>query len=320
MMLKTSAIAQSVFDAYMNAPASGDMSRLKARRLRLMDGVLKRSGKHYVNYQLGKSQLIIPFSHALPYYRKQYAKYSQNIVDVSASVVKKYPQSSIIDIGANIGDTVALIRSEVDAPILCVEGEAEYFEVLAENAKQWSNVILEKTFVAIGDMKEKWVNNQVGGTAHLTKVEDDSTLTQVVAFQSLNEILSRHPQIRQSCRLVKVDTDGFDLGILNESLPELKRELPVLFFEYDPHYFLKLYDGLAILKRLMEAGYPYFVVYDNWGNYLLSGNSEQTALIEDVHHYYTQPNTYYCDMVLLSEHDCDIAKELRVVSRRHDAL
>lgn len=317
MMLKTSAIAQNVFDAYMNAPAAVSMPRLKSRRLRLMSGVLKRTGKHYVNYQLGKSQLIIPFEHALPYYRKTYAKYSQNVVDVSALVVKKYPQSSIIDIGANIGDTVALIRSEVDAPILCVEGEAEYFEVLAENAKQWSNVILENTFVAIGDMKEKWVNNQVGGTAHLTKVEDESASIQAVTFQSLDEILSRHPQIRQSCRLVKVDTDGFDLGILNESLPELKRHLPVLFFEYDPHYFLKLYDGLPILKRLMDAGYRYFVVYDNWGNYLLSGSSDQTALIEDIHHYYTQPNTYYCDMVLLSENDCDIANELRAMSRHN---
>jgi hypothetical protein len=37
----------------------------------------------------------------------------------------KYPNLTMIDVGANVGDSIAIVR--VDVPILCVEGEDHFF-------------------------------------------------------------------------------------------------------------------------------------------------------------------------------------------------
>lgn len=37
-------------------------------------------------------------------------------------VQQKYPDLSLIDIGTNVGDTVAIVRQDAHYPILCVEG------------------------------------------------------------------------------------------------------------------------------------------------------------------------------------------------------
>ena len=42
---------------------------------------------------------------------------------IASSVYAKYPEMVSVDVGANIGDTAAIIRSACPAPIVCVEGD-----------------------------------------------------------------------------------------------------------------------------------------------------------------------------------------------------
>ncbi len=46
----------------------------------------------------------------------------------------KYPDLTFIDIGANVGDTVVLLRAlGAGSPILCIEGDDRFFAILSKN-------------------------------------------------------------------------------------------------------------------------------------------------------------------------------------------
>ena len=67
-------------------------------------------------------------------------------------------------------------------------------------------------------------------------------------------------------RLVKSDTDGYDVSLVPAVAEEWADAHPVLFFEYDP-YLIRLagLDPLAVWPRLQELGYADIAVWDNGG-------------------------------------------------------
>ena len=54
--------------------------------------------------------LTIPFSHRLPFILKKQPYYSSNLARISKYVKTKYSDLTMIDVGANIGDSVAIIK------------------------------------------------------------------------------------------------------------------------------------------------------------------------------------------------------------------
>ena len=55
-----------------------------------------------------------------------YPQYSQNLPRLVGLVASKYPRPGLIDVGANIGDTVRFVRAVDDTPVLCIEGNEDY--------------------------------------------------------------------------------------------------------------------------------------------------------------------------------------------------
>src|SRR6266852_517263 len=86
-----------------------------------------------VRYNLAGLELRLPLSHNLPLYRRSFPLYSSNVGRIAAAVAAKYRDIHVIDIGANIGDTVAIVRAQVNCPILCVEGDASVCEILRDH-------------------------------------------------------------------------------------------------------------------------------------------------------------------------------------------
>src|SRR3954463_14529433 len=74
--------------------------------------------------------------------------YSRNLPRIAKYMGSKYPTYGIIDIGANIGDTVALIRSYgVDQQVYSVEGEPTYISMLKQNMTLFKDVTVFETFL-----------------------------------------------------------------------------------------------------------------------------------------------------------------------------
>jgi FkbM family methyltransferase len=174
----------------------------------------------------------------------------------------------VVDIGANVGDTAAVIRAASDVPILCIEGDDRYFAILRRNAARLDPPVeLEHAYV---DAPPLAAVERGRGTARLVPGDEP------VRTRTLAEILADHPRFAEPA-LVKIDADGGDVPILLAELDLLARLRPALFFEYDPH----LGASPVVFERLAEIGYTAADVYENTGEL-----ARVAALDDDIHSAY----------------------------------
>ena len=261
-----------------------------------------------VNYSLNGKTILLPVWHDLPTNRKIFPLYSENLGRIAAKLAGKYKNLCAIDIGANIGDSVFIIKSFADIPILCIEGNEYFFSILKKNIQYWSDVCTEQTFV--GDrIESKGSYSYSKGSGRIIETENSS---ENIRFESLHKIITKYPQF-EKCKLIKIDTDGFDCRIIRSSLDYLEKSKPVLFFEYDPYLLRELNDdGLSTFDLLLKRGYNLALFYDNNSDYLLCAELNQKNLLEDIHNYYSGRNTErYCDICIFHSDDNDTAFNLR---------
>ena len=216
---------------------------IRARRL------LVRLGDPNVRFRVGGVELELPLSHELPFYQSDHPLYDRQLGAIAAEL-----GGPVVDVGANVGDSAAAIRSESEVPILCVEGDPTFFQLLERNAQVIGGVELERALV---EGPERGRLERATGTAHVA--EGDEPLPS----KPLAQILAEHPTFA-SPALIKLDTDGMDVPILLANLPLLARIRPVLFFEYDPH----LGAEPEVFERLREAGYATADWYENTGEHV----------------------------------------------------
>ncbi len=267
--------------------------------------LLSRVWDRLVRYDLEGTSLLLPLSHDLPVNRAVFPRYATNIQRVAAAILEKYPASPIIDVGANVGDTAAILRRATANPILCIEGEPRFAEILRRNLPRLPNVSIEEAFV--GPAAGAYTVSSAGGSAHLTP-----STTKGIQTLSLRAILQRHPDFA-SAKLIKIDTDGFDTRIIRGEAELLATMKPAVFFEYDPYFFERIgEEGLAVFALLRGLGYKTCLVYESWGDFLLSMDLDDTRLVQDVHNYYTGRGGYrYCDISVFHEEDDDVAASAR---------
>lgn len=207
-------------------------------------------------------ELLLPMSHDLPLIMAGNPSYGTNLRRLAEILARHYPDRSIVDVGANIGDTVVLVRSVCDLPIVCVEGDPVFSSYLVENVSGMPDVYVRTCFVD-WDTGERRVPVRARGTATLTPSSNG------VKGESLATILDDAPRLGEPV-LLKVDTDGGDGAILRAATDLLERARPVIFFEYDPRRMRTWGDAEpeSVFCVLERCGYDLAIVYDNNGRYL----------------------------------------------------
>ncbi len=262
-----------------------------------------------VDYPIKGQQLKLPISHALPLVLQHHPDYSSNLARLANCVYTKYPDLKIIDIGANIGDSVFIIRSTVSCPILCIEGDPVFFGILQRNTADCENIVTNQVFVGDSDGIAGKDLVIVSGTAHFTDSSNNNT-----TFRKLSSILTDEPQFAQA-KLLKIDTDGFDLAIIKGSVDFIQSVKPVLFFEYDPFFLAnQKEDGISIFSILQTLGYHSIAIYDNFGRYLISLALTETSQIADLHGYLlNRQGDYYYDICAVQAEDLVIIQQLREI-------
>jgi FkbM family methyltransferase len=261
-------------------------------------------------FNLCGSEILLPLAHDLALIRAGHPQYSSNIARLCAYVAEKYPDLHVIDIGANVGDTAAIIRELSQCPILCVEGDEYYYSILAENIRRakMPSVQAVRAFVATytGEIEGQLVSG--GGTAHFVENKADPIKT-----VKLSDLLKDFPGF-QSSKMLKIDTDGFDCSILRSELEWLGERKPVIFFEYDPFFFQnQAYDGTRIFADLATVGYRSAIFYDNLGDYLCTLDLQRDeSILTDLQRYYTgRRGLSYPDVAVFHEEDSDLCASIR---------
>jgi FkbM family methyltransferase len=247
-------------------------------------------------YNIKEIPIIIPVDHALPYYQSRFRLYDKFI----GVIAKHLPNDEdfIIDIGANIGDTTALLLQYCANPILCVEADEEFCNIMKYNLSKYSErTIIVNSFVS-GNSFENVELVKSNGTGRA--VESNN---KVVKSDSLASIV-QNTQLGR-CILLKTDTDGFDFEIILSSLDIIKADNPILYWENEILSQKDIEMAKKMLYSLSEIGYQQYIVIDNFGNPLTYGCS--SLLVEQINEYLlnninNKTNTfYYTDIVAFPE-------------------
>lgn len=303
-------IAQRISDLIQKTNGRGRVSRTIARTLFAQRRVLLALRDPPVRIEVNGWRLEAPLSHALPLIRRTYPLYNTNLGRLAAAVERSYPGSGMIDVGANIGDSVAFVRPQTSMPVLCIEGAESFYPILVRNLAQFPQT--EPVRALVGETSGVIAGELVAsaGTGHLQS--SPQTSEGANRTRRLGEILDEHPRF-WSAKLFKTDTDGFDTKILRGAADVLERSKPVLFFEYDPFFLARQGEsGPAIFPFLSARGYRTAVVYENTGDYLLTLSLDDQRLVEDVHEFYSgRGGERYCDLAVFHADDERLGEEFR---------
>jgi FkbM family methyltransferase len=299
-------VSQRVTDALVDARHRSRLSRVVLHSARR---VLVRAGDPLIRYRLGDSELLLPLSHDLPHYCAEWPLYNANLGHVAKQISERVADFTVVDIGANVGDSAAVIRNEVTAPILCVEGNDAYLPVLRRNLSRVGGEI-EVAACFVGRPTTGEVHSQ-HGTARIVPTSAGTTL----AMKSLRDILADHPRFARA-KLVKIDTDGFDCGIIRDNLATLRDMRSIIFFEYAPKLTRLIGDTCeGLLEQLRAAGYRHALLYDNVGALLLGMSLDNQSAVRDIEHYFACREDVYADICVFLDEDEAIFEAIRQVDR-----
>jgi hypothetical protein len=92
-----------------------------------------------------------------------------------------------------------------------------------------------------------------------------------------------HEVVDKNTRFVKIDTDGYDISILNDSFEWLAEGHPAILFENDIRDIKDLTAVDELFDNLKKIGYEYFVVWDDPGFHVVS--TQDLGIIKDLNRY-----------------------------------
>jgi FkbM family methyltransferase len=276
---------QTVFNGALHG--RGEAGRF-CRRLRRW--ILKWSDP-MVRWNLNGRTLRLRLSHQLPFYRREFPTYSANLERLAAGIRRAYGRLSMIDVGANIGDSLALAGIRPGEPCLLIEGDAAYLRLLQENTADLPDVNSLGVLLSDrpGTVDAELVSE--GGTGRILHRPGKNGSAPV---ETLDRIVAQRPAFHDA-RLVKIDVDGYDFRVLRGGVDFIKRAQPVLFFEQDPALLEAAgEDPDEVWTWLKAAGYTDVFLYDNVGYWVGAFALDDHGLLSQLNAYARQrPGSYY---------------------------
>lgn len=295
-------LIQLIHDQFINSTGPGFISIFSRLFFRNARKLILFFYDPLVETDVAGAMLAIPLSHALPENLKVFPYYASNLGRLTALVRGKYPKLTIIDIGANIGDSIAVIKRGADVPVLCVEGNPVFFKTLVLNAARFQRVQTTAAYVGETNTSLFAEDKMLRGTSHISAGGGRE-----IRIQSLSGILADYPDFI-SAKLIKIDTDGFDCKIIRGAEDFLSAARPAIFFEYDPLLLSRQGDdGFSVFDALRGLGYDSAVVYDNLGHYLLSMQLSDSKLLKELHvHFLSYQGARFGDFCVFHSEDRDL--------------
>lgn len=165
-------------------------------------------------------------------------------------VEKRIAKSSVLDIGANIGNHTLYFVNECNARhVFCFEPIKDTFEILKTNMK--INQICDRVTLykfAVGECSGKaqveyYDTANIGGTS--IELSDSGD----IIVKSVDEM-----NLDESVGLVKIDVEGFEMSVLRGIVNTLKKDMPYIMIEINN-------DNYVMACSLLEGiGYKHTVL------------------------------------------------------------
>jgi len=231
------------------------------------------SANHTVDAQMYGRSMRMPAEHPLPNVLHYFPQYNRPLA-LAASAIKSHSSDenlTVIDVGANIGETVAAIEQFTqNVSYLCIEADQEIARLCSFNHQGNPRVQTEQCF--IGEQEGALAQLQDDGRANpSTKMMEQGSLEEngrCGRLVRLDTVATSFAELHKGIHLIKVDTEGYDFSVLRSGAALISRYKPALYFEWFPDLLIGLHeqvwDGFDYLESL---GYHHFVFFASQGDY-----------------------------------------------------
>jgi FkbM family methyltransferase len=220
-------------------------------------------------YRCRNFSIRLPPDHLLPFYQSMHGTYDRFLPHL---VRYLEPNATVIDVGANCGDTLASMYDANDRlSYICVEPDGVFFEYLSENAQRirssnpGASIRLYKALVGKGVSQAALEGS--GGTKHAVEVHESLPAAKAIFSVTLDSLLL--PMQSGRLELLKSDVDGFDFDVLDSAVTLIAEHLPILFFECHFGDLSQKYGYQKTIAVLQRSGYHAWTVFDNYGDVVL---------------------------------------------------
>jgi FkbM family methyltransferase len=287
------------------SPAGVEIVRRPRRKISGL--VLIQIGNYQISMQ-ENNPLWMPYS--------QVPDYMGNLGRLAKQVFQAYPDALMIDVGANVGDTAAIVKTAVDVPIVCIEGDSSVFRLLQQNITPMKDVTAHQCFLGEKAETIKAMIEKGGWDTTIIPTEEGMASAESVTLVPLDEFVAKLP-LQKKCKLLKVDVEGFELKVLRGATHLLNEDQPAVFFEWNHENLEKIGDpGPDILSYLQSQGYEDFLVFDSAGNFILPGKVSDSRLLQDLYDYLKSlPWLVYYDICVFTRQDSTIMQQFLSTER-----
>lgn len=300
--------AEAVYRNYANNITNfnpgflGSISRYYGRHCGYIRQCILRLRDPQVRMKVGTRLLSMDLSNETPLFMKEHEYYNTAIVRLAGFLNTRHGYLTMIDVGANIGDTVSLISESVAGRFLCIEADKKYFRHLLLNTKNIDNVHCVKALCDQSDGAGDISFARGGGSSHVSQdPAGESSFLQKVTLDSLIE----NQALFKNTNFIKIDTDGYDYRVIRGCDRLIANNHPVLFFELDPRFLRAAgEDPASIFEYLLQRGYKSVLLYDNLGFPVMKISIDEMRYIRQLLEYAGRKKTYFDVLVF---HDSNIA-------------
>ena len=217
-----------------------------------------------------KYKLVLPPEHLLSLYNNKKIATYRDYDNFLPNFIKDKNGLTILDIGANVGDTlVRMLSANKDHKYYCIEADNFFFKYLKKNNDE---IIKNDPKIHISIIKEL-VGNEISGYFQIRRgttgsiIDKPSQNNQKINSKKLDDIIYENKI--ENISLIKVDTDGFDVSVLSSGYGTIKNYKPFLFFEYMKKDTNHLNEYLNFINKLQQLDYKEFIVLDSHGKTIL---------------------------------------------------
>lgn len=232
----------------------------------------------------------------------------QNIGIVASHVSAAYPDAAIVDIGANIGYTAAIIAAQAPRNhLILVEPSPRYFEYLVRNIRQLPNPKTTRKVFVSDQPTLKGELHHWHGTAMFV---EDASKELALTCRTLSELAPA------DTKLVKIDTDGHDFRIIKASIDWLNASRSAVFFENQILSEHDLNCANKLFHRLREIDYSLYIFWDDPGFHMVSTTDLEIAkslnryLFKQRQRKHGRPSVYNYDVLCLPAEERNIFDRL----------
>ena len=243
-------------------------------------------------------QMKIPLSHQLPAILKYCQLYDQLPSRISAYIHRNNKHLVCIDVGANIGDTIASFYTDEEDIFLAIEPNPNFNKLLAINWAWNRNVTVVSDICSSESDENRFTIQEKNGTSSISKAKNGIKMNR----RTLDDILKTYP-LASDINVLKIDTDGHDLDVIAGAIKLITKNMPVILFECEPIDTNYVDNCMKTLNKIRSIGYTSFLLYDSRGNFLgihslLDLSSFREQQLFQIKHY-----THDFDVLIMKNQD-----------------